>query len=531
MSKETLPRIITSLSGDTEYELPNKGALVAPNETFEDARENHIGFSIKATSSNPYASGVIEGMATNVVGVGFKLQSNIDHDRLGISHDQALEYSKQFESIFNQYATDKSISVLGDKNLHQLANTAYRTQLITGNCFVLLPRVEEEKHGSKLKIKLLDSSYLYDEHFGDNLSRTHDTTEKNKDDLLEESIIRDSNGKIIAYRFYKHNPYISQFHNIGANQLETYKINTHSNIKRNVLHMYDSKRAGQIVALPFISVVATVLQDIGEYTKAEIDASKLNAHFAGFIYNDAVDESGVIPTNDNSDTNIKIGKGNLVKLAQGWKITFADPARPAEHYAGFVDAKIKELCIAINYPFEMFMKLFNTSYTASRGAVIEGQKMFKVKRLSISEDFYQPIYEQIILEEILEGRLHLKGFLDDYWMRKAWLGAEWIADAQEDMNKLASIKASDASVKAGFSTRDREAKLLNGSNYKENLKTSTAESEAIEETKIPYVGEMNPQVIELADKQAQIAKDNQSDRLKDGSKPNKFGDKKQKGDG
>ncbi len=457
------------LLSDSAYDIPSnsKGSLTSPDDGHLIQGDTLIAHSIRQCASNPLASGIVEGFATNVVGVGLRVQSAIDWETIGITKEEAINKQVELEKIFKIKAKSKDIDIRGLNNLHQLADLAFRTQYIIGDAIVLLPYVKNE-----LKIKVIEGLHL---------SNLLDGINPN----IVGGVETNSLGKVIKYHLYKHHPLSNIYH---QNSLDVKVIPAYSGIKRNVLHLYEAKRAGQLRGVPFISVILKTLDEIKNYTDAEIDAATLNARFAGFIYNDSIDETIMDDEEPETQTPIQIKKGNLIKLDQGWKVNFLDPARPNKGYNDFVTAKIKELCIAINYPFEMFMKIFNTSYTASRGAVIEGQKTFKVKRFNLATDFYQPIYEEIILREVLNGNLALHGFLTDKKIREAWLNTEWIGDAQEDMNGEKAAKAADLRVKYGFSTRDRESKLMNGTDYKRNIEISTTETIELEESNLPYIG-------------------------------------------
>ncbi|MFQ9465310.1 MAG: phage portal protein [Gallintestinimicrobium sp.] len=71
-----------------------------------------------------------------------------------------------------------------------------------------------------------------------------------------------------------------------------------------------------------------------------------------------------------------MGPGNVVHLNPDEDVLFGDPKRPASGFGSFM----KEMCVqmgaALEIPHDILMKEFNSSYSASRGALLEAWKAF-----------------------------------------------------------------------------------------------------------------------------------------------------------
>lgn len=64
-----------------------------------------------------------------------------------------------------------------------------------------------------------------------------------------------------------------------------------------------------------------------------------------------------------------------------------NPGRPNTAFDGFVVAICRQIGAALEIPYELLVKNFNASYSASRGALLEAWKMFRMYRTWLANDF------------------------------------------------------------------------------------------------------------------------------------------------
>ena len=67
------------------------------------------------------------------------------------------------------------------------------------------------------------------------------------------------------------------------------------------------------------------------------------------------------------------------------------------------------------------------------------------------------------------------GFFANPAIRRAYSGAEWNGPAQGLLNPVQEVKAAVMRVDNSFSTRDREAQEINGSDFYKNVKQRRGE--------------------------------------------------------
>lgn len=73
-------------------------------------------------------------------------------------------------------------------------------------------------------------------------------------------------------------------------------------------------------------------------------------------------------------------------------------------------------------------------------------------------------------------------------IRKAYTGAEWNGPAQGLLNPVQEVTAAEKRVQNGFSTRDREAMEMNGSDFYRNAAQIKREEKMLREAKADGTG-------------------------------------------
>jgi len=415
--------------------------------------------AIQATSqwmahTNAFAAGAISTNANSTIGRGFKLRSTINRDYLGLSEEEAHQKKQEIERLFNMWASSPKTDATGHTNFKQLPMLLYKTSLVTGASIALYPETDD----GWLQVKILSSTQI------------------NREKGLNGIEFKD--GAPVAYHIYKKRKELYE-------DAKSVKIKMYSGLKRNVVHYFDKKIAGQIDGIPYLSAVFDTLRKIKDYSQAELDAAMLSALFAvGIVKKDAGGVSLKMP----DDNTIKLKKGNMFKLPAGYEVSTIDPSHPNSSYPEAMSAFITELCIGLDIPKEVFTKEFKASYSASRGAVIEGRKSFRVSRSGVEIQFLSETYKNFLLWSVLNNYLVLDGFLDDEFARMAWSSADWIGDIDEELDPLKAANAAQKRVDGYFTTGDFESKQMYGLDYDDNIERRNSELSKINTKEIDEQG-------------------------------------------
>ena len=419
----------------------------------------------------PLANGAVKTMRTNVVGRGLRLKSTIDAETLGISPEERRNLEKKIEKEWSIWAESNDCDMSRIDNFYELQQLAFMNWLISGDCLAVLPVKPRINQPYDLRVQLIEADRLCSPDDCDTI-----------DNKIVGGVEVDKSGEVIAYHIANHHPLSYAYNDISWQRVEAYGQKTG---RRNVLHMMNRERIGQRRGVPFLAPVIESLKQLGRYTDAELVAAVVSGMFTIFI--EKADASA------EDESTIELAPGAVIDLNEGEKAHDTNPGRPNANFGGFVEAICQQIGAALEIPYELLVKRFNSSYTASKGALEEAWKMFNMYRDWLSTDFCQPVYEEWLTEAVAKGRIKAPGFFTDPAIRKAYCGAKWNGPAKGMLDPVKEVTAAEKRVSNGFSTRSDEAMQMTGSNFYNNVEQLKHEEKELKEVKKIANGTTNKQ--------------------------------------
>ena len=403
------------------------------------------------------ATGALKTTRTNAVGYGLVLKPSIDGNFLKMSDDEVEAWEQSVVREFEYYANSVNCDRFRLNNFYELQQLAFISHLMSGDVFVLLPFKPRVGFLYDLRIQLVEAD------------RVTTPPDKEGDPNISQGVeVKD--GEITAYHISNKFPGAEDdkglFRRVPAFGGTTGR--------RNILHLMESERPDQTRGLPFLAPVIESLRQLGQYTKAELTAAVISGMFTVLVTTEfPVNEPGEgIPPNKQLDPDneftYELGYGNVVSGPPGTKIESAAPGRPNVAFDGFVNAILRQIGSALEIPYELLIKHFSASYSASRAALLEAWKMFRMRRKWFANDFCQPIYEEWLAEAVARGRIYAPGFFDDPVIRAAYSKAEWHGPSQGQIDPLREATAALRRIDMEISTREREAAEMTGTDYNVN---------------------------------------------------------------
>ena len=408
---------------------------------------------------SPLATGVIKTVRTNVVGSGLTLNAHIDRRALGLSEEEAAAWEENVEREFALWSSTTACDASRSLNFYQLQALVCSNALLSGDCFVMLPSLAVPGSPYLTKIYVIES---------DRVCNPMDAAVGM--DVLE-GVEVGRYGEPVAYWIAKYHPYSYHYDvsKTGPQHWTRVPAFGPQTGLPMVLHVRsDFERPGQRRGLPFLAPVIEALKQIERYTDAELQAAVISGLFTGFITtSDGSGLQGGFPGLDDEtkEDDVHLGNGSMVRLATGEDVKFSTPGRPNANFNGFVESIAKQIGAALELPYELVVKKFDSSYSASRAALLEAWKMFRMRRQWLADAFCQPVYEKWLSEAVLTGRVEVKdlwAFEHDPAVRRAYGACEWSGDAQGQLDPLKEANAAVVRIQNGLSTRQYEAAALNG---------------------------------------------------------------------
>lgn len=253
-------------------------------------------------------------------------------------------------------------------------------------------------------------------------------------------------------------------------------------------------------------ITPLMVKQLGRYTEAEVLAAVINGLFTVFIEKESASDDvpfgESIPEEmqvDQEDENsIELAPGAVIDLGEGEKANMVNPGRPNPNFDPFVIAVLKQIGAALEIPYEILIMAFSSNYSASRAAILEFFKVVKMYRAWFVADFCQPIYEEWLSEAVAKGRIKAPGFFTDPIIKDAYCSAEWTGPSAGQLDPTKEVEAAEKRVQGGYSTREREARELTGTDFYKNIKQRKREEELLQA--VLYLGAMK----QLATRQIQM---------------------------
>ncbi len=484
---ETIRRIRNSgydESGASRSKNSMRGWLASSKTPQEDIDKNIPILRQRSRSlymSAPLATSAIKTNRTNVVGVGLKLKSSIDAEFLGMTMDQATQWQKTAEREFKLWARSKFCDSTRVNNFYEIQQVACMSWLMNGDACVLL---EYEKPSRDfpygLRIHLIESDRVSTPHStGDNVY-LHATNPDNKNRIFN-GVEVDKNNRVVAYHICSAYPNSNLYARKEWKRVKAFGDRTGA---PGVLMIYETERPEQYRGVPYLSPVIESLKQLTRYSEAEMMAAVINGIFTVFVTSDkGASEFGftdVIAEDEQvteDDLNYEIGPGIVNILSTGEKIEIADAKRPSTNFDAFTTSLAKYVGAALEIPVEVLVKNFMSSYSASRAALLEAWKGFRMRRSWLAADLCQPVYELFLAEAVAKGRIHAPGFFLDPVVRMSYCGAQWNGPAQGMVDPMKEVSAAEKRIAIGVSTRQRETTEMMGGDFESNVAQLARENE------------------------------------------------------
>jgi len=473
-----------------------KGFTVESGSPAEDIDSNN--YTLRQRSrmlymSAPLASGALKRQRTNIVGPGLRLKAAIDRDVLGMTQEQAEAWQKHTQAEFALWANRKqACDFTGVNNFYGMQQLVALAWPMSGDVFALIKREESTKlMPYTLRLHLLEADRVRTPESAQ-ASGVHNnplltaltTAELPNGNKIYDGVEVDKGGKIVAYHIASNYP--NQW---NAKPTEFVRVEAYGKATGlpNVLHIMDTERPEQYRGVPYLAQVIEPMLQMRRYTEAEITAAVVQSFFTAFITTESADGSmlpnevgGAGEQEVSRDPNeYEMGAGTLNFLEPGEDVKFGAPTHPNNGFEVFMRALCEQIGACLEIPADLLLMSFNASYSASRAALLEAWKGFKMRREWLADDFCKPVYEIWLTEAVASGRISAPGFLTDPIIRQAYLGCEWIGPSQGQLDPVKELNAAKIAIAEGLSTREAEAVRLNGSEFARNADKLAVENEQL----------------------------------------------------
>ena len=431
----------------------------------------------------PLATSAVKTNRTNVIGSGLILSAKVDRDILHMTPEQADAWQRKTEKEFSLWADNRTAcDALGLNDFYEIQQLALMSWLLSGDVFCLFKTGKTTPvNPYSLRLHIIEADRIATPTSWQASMRLTEGKNPDNNNPIYDGVEADSSGRVLAYHIRSTYPYEITDKETTWERIEAIGKETGM---PNILQIMEAERPDQYRGVSYLAGVIEPLLQLRRYTETEITAAMIESCFAGFIKTTA--DPNEMPMNEteprdpeerhSNPDDFNYGPGEVNVLKPGEDITFTDAKRPASGFAAFVRAIAEQVGAALEIPADLLMKAFNASYSASRGALLEAWKAFRMRRVWFAKDFCKPVYEAWLAEAVALGRINAPGFFADPLICKAYSGSEWTGPSQGQLDPVKEITAEILAVQHGFSTHEQSTARLNGGSWSNNVETLRREN-------------------------------------------------------
>lgn len=435
------------------------------------------------TMNAPIATAAVNSTRTSCVGSGLVPRPKIDYEFLGMSKEEAAELQRRIKKEFSVWADTTLCDICDLNNFYELQQVAFSDWLKNGEEFVLIEYEESTEYiPYQLRLRLVSADRVSTP---DSVDGEYNGYDKELPDgsRIMNGVEIDARGRVVAYYVSstfpgEYSPKITKWKRIAKRGKRTGNP--------NILHLFNADIAEQYRGVPFLAPVIETIKQLTRYNNAEIMAAVINSIFALFISSDdgdpmegfggEDDDEWRIPGRDDREDELNLGSGIINFLRKGEKVEAVESKHPAGNYDAFVQAMANMIGAALEIAPEILMKKFTKNFSASKGALNETWRSFKMRRKWFVDDFCQQVYELWLAEAVSKGRIQAPGFFTDPLIRKSYTNATWNGPAQGCLEPTKEVAAAVTRIENGLSTHEDECAAINGSDFEDNVRTLVNEN-------------------------------------------------------
>lgn len=444
--------------------------------------------------NSPVGCAAVQTSTANVISSGLKLFPRLKAKELGLTPEQAIEWCRKTKLEFELWANSLDCDYYRRNSFREMQRIAYISYLTDGDCFCIFRRRYPTRNFPyTLRLQLIEAGRVsnpvtsgkWQLGISPNAIEMKNPSNGNR---IVNGIEVDSSGQFQAIWICNRHwlePYSTEA-NLTWQRVKIFGDETG---KRNVLHICNDSRPEQFRGVPFLAPVIESIKQLSRYSDAELTSSIIKSFFsiffiqdvngAGFELNQILPDDEEMSITDKALQKVmqeyKLGAGTITSLPRGVDVKAVDRSNAQTTFDPFVSAFLKQIGAALNLPYEVLLKHFQSSYSASRAALLQAEDEFRQRRASFVEDFCKPVYESFLTEAVALGRIEADGFFDNPLKRSLWLQCDWYSELSKILDPVKEIQGAQLKIALGLSTHQKESAELTGTDYNENLEILEAE--------------------------------------------------------
>lgn len=417
----------------------------------------------------PIAAGTRQTVRMGVVGTGLNLYPRVvrqllqrQRPELTDAHVQAFETAAA--ELWWAWSDSTGCDIERSRRFRALTAQAFSSAWTDGDLLVIRRHAVRAGDILSLKLQFIEADRL----------STPDT--RKHDPWTVDGVERDADGAPVAYWVEDTHPG-ERFLRPGTRTWTRQPAFGPDGMRRvlHVRNLSSEDRIGAVRGLPSLAPVIVHLKQIARYSNSELMRNIVASLFTVFIESPegAIGGAALAPMDPTRPPDqpweARLEAGAIVEAPNGKKVTLATPPGPSATFDPFMTAMFRQLGAAVNVPYELIVRHFSASYSASRAAVNFAYEAFAMMGAWLEDDFVAPIYEWFLYEAVASGLLDAPGFLEDPVARRAYTSFRLQGPVAPQLDPLKEALAAGERMDNLLSTHEEETAKTTGGDWNDNV--------------------------------------------------------------
>lgn len=417
---------------------------------------------------NAYACGVVETIATAVIGCGINAQSMVEDE----SGRDLEAINDARDKVWNEWC--ESCDINGELTFAEMQFLSLREIVEAGEVLIRFVPVGLTQGGIMrpvpLALEMIDA---------DRLALDRDTwAYRQTGNRVIRGVEMDERGKPLAYWIYPehpNSPYIAK--NRTPDRIDASEI----------LHLYRKDRVGQTRGVTWFAPVLSAIRDLGVYIDNELQASAVASCFTAVIKTEGT-AGGLTPStgdevaDDYGNALEYLEPGLVARLRPGESIEGVNPGRPNSAAEPWINLMVRNIGVGVGLGYEKVSRDYSrTTYSSARTAELEDRRRFKRFQKFVIAHLCQKVWDRFCEAAASVNKLTndgmfplLSDLLDD---RRSLTPVSWQVPEWEWVDPQNEQSASVSAIQNNMSTLQRECAKL-GINWRDVLRQRSKEKQA-----------------------------------------------------
>lgn len=498
VTKETV-RYVNHRDDNRMSERGSKFGRISYNQNFsfgdESARRET---ARKVHRESLTAKGMTRRFVDSVVNVGMSWESTPLWDMITDSPgtpEEKRKWTVDIENRWKLYSNSKEADSEGVLTFQQLQRMIYKIGDIDGELFGIIRYMSDPTRISNVSLQIINNDQV--------------TTPY---DAINTAAIKARGGKVVdGVEFDRVGREVAIWvqEKLGAKHTRIPYFGGSG--RRFVVHYKANPMPGESRGVPEFASLAYELSRLTEVEINEIEKMASASTWMGVVKTDKdayVKKPDFLINSDNSETEESSYTPGIDTVHVGDKALIMNNLEPGQEFQMFKSdytntnlEKLIELyetrvAASRGMSLSVYKMKFDSSYNASRSAILFTWNNILVRRDDLISGFLNPFLEAVITEWIKAGTVKAPGFMESKITRLAWLFGSWNGINRPSVDPVKDASGSKMRRAMGDETGERGAKAYNGSDWRENVEKLKAENELLAEANEPLTRQDNTTVSE-----------------------------------